>query len=82
MKTQISKQPAKQSPAIPQGDCTQEPLVARIAGQNKPLLPDDVHARVAARAYELYVERGCCEGCAEQDWLEAEREIVGLKASA
>ena len=37
---------------------------------------DDVHAHIATRAYELYIQRGCREGCAEEDWLEAEREIV------
>ena len=37
---------------------------------------DDLHAHIATRAYELYVQRGCRAGCAVEDWLEAEREIV------
>ncbi len=37
---------------------------------------DDLHAHIAIRAYELYVQRGCREGCAMDDWLDAEREIV------
>jgi len=37
---------------------------------------DDLHAHIATRAYELYVQRGCREGCAVEDWLDAEREIV------
>jgi hypothetical protein len=37
---------------------------------------DDLHARITTRAYELYVQRGCREGCAVEDWLDAEREIV------
>ena len=37
---------------------------------------DDLHARIATRAYELYTQRGCREGCAVDDWLDAEREIV------
>jgi len=37
---------------------------------------DDLHAHIAARAYELYIQRGCREGCAEEDWLDAEREIM------
>lgn len=37
---------------------------------------DDLHAHIATRAYELYVQRGCREDCAVEDWLEAEREIV------
>jgi hypothetical protein len=38
---------------------------------------DDLHAHIATRAYELYVQRGCREGYAVDDWLDAEREIVG-----
>lgn len=37
---------------------------------------DDLHVRITTRAYELFVERGCREGCAVEDWLDAEREIV------
>jgi hypothetical protein len=40
---------------------------------------DDLHAHIATRAYELYIQRGCREGCAMEDWLEAEREIVSRK---
>jgi hypothetical protein len=39
-------------------------------------LMDELHARITARAYELYAERGYREGYAEQDWLDAEREIL------
>jgi hypothetical protein len=37
---------------------------------------DDLHAHIAVRAYELYVERGYREGGALEDWLDAEREIL------
>ncbi|MEO5955591.1 MAG: DUF2934 domain-containing protein [Nitrospiraceae bacterium] len=37
---------------------------------------DDLHVHIATRAYELYVQRGCREGGAVEDWLEAEQEIV------
>ena len=40
---------------------------------------DDLHAHIATRAYELYVQRGCREGGAVEDWLDAEREIVSLE---
>lgn len=36
----------------------------------------DLHARIAQRAYELYAERGYRQGCAMEDWLDAEREIL------
>jgi DUF2934 family protein len=43
---------------------------------------DDLHARISCRAYELYVQRGCREGHAEEDWLDAEREILNREFQA
>ncbi len=37
----------------------------------------DIQVRIAARAYELYEQRGCLDGYHLHDWLEAEREILG-----
>jgi hypothetical protein len=37
---------------------------------------DDLHARMTARAYELYVQGGYRDGAAMEHWLQAEREIV------
>ena len=37
---------------------------------------DDLHAHLATRAYELYVQRGGRDGCAVEDWLDAEWGIV------
>jgi hypothetical protein len=34
--------------------------------------------RIAARAYELYLQRGGTDGRAFEDWLEAEREVSRL----
>ena len=48
-------------------DPTKPPLLAR-----KPL---DHTPDIAARAYEIYEERGRHQGQADQDWLQAEREI-------
>jgi hypothetical protein len=36
---------------------------------------------IAVRAYELYVARGCSEGCDLDDWLQAERELRGTDGS-
>jgi hypothetical protein len=36
----------------------------------------DERERIAARAYELYLARGGADGQAEEDWLEAERELL------
>jgi DUF2934 family protein len=32
---------------------------------------------IATRAYHIYVERGCTPGDPMQDWLQAERELLG-----
>ncbi len=37
--------------------------------------PVDVTPQIARRAYELYEQRGRYDGQADQDWLQAEREI-------
>lgn len=43
----------------------------------QPVSPcDDLHVRIAQRAYALHAERGYREGRALDDWLEAEREIL------
>ncbi len=49
----------------------------------QPVSPcDDLHVRIAQRAYELPAEQGYQEGHALDDWLEAEREILGLEGTA
>lgn len=42
-----------------------------------PELDGALRERIAARAYDLYLERGGSEGHEVEDWLEAERQIVG-----
>ena len=36
-----------------------------------------VHQLIALRAYDIYEARGCAHGFDEQDWLQAEGEILG-----
>jgi hypothetical protein len=36
--------------------------------------------RIRQRAHELYLLRGCAEGSAEQDWTQAEAEVLGEQA--
>jgi len=33
------------------------------------------HEKIAMRAYEKWLKRGCPQGCGQQDWLEAECEL-------
>jgi len=49
-----------------------------VAGPSKPPVSvcDDVQVLIAKRAYELYAMREYRDGCALDDWLEAEREVL------
>ena len=78
MKTQPSKQVLKHKPPFPEGNPTQLHASTATPAPMKPPMFNDLHARITARADELYLERGCREGCAEQDWLDAEREILNM----
>jgi hypothetical protein len=54
---------------------------AKAAGQ-PPTLPvpgpsQVSEAEIAARAFELYLARGCQDGRDLDDWLQAERELRG-----
>lgn len=42
----------------------------------------DLQTHIAVRAYEIYVQRGCRDGCAVEDWLDAEREILGRTSAS
>jgi hypothetical protein len=53
-----------------------QPGTATLSSKSTGPFLDDLHGRITIRAYELYVQRGCREGCALDDWLDAEREIV------
>ena len=41
-----------------------------------------LQVQIAARAHELYVQRGCLDGYHLHDWLQAEREILGNAADS
>jgi hypothetical protein len=50
---------------------------------SQPVSPcDDLNVRIAQRAYEIHAERGYRQGYALDDWLEAEREILGTGCDA
>lgn len=76
MKAPSSKQVRKRKPPI--AEQTQSKNKSSIETPvTKEAFPfDDVRARIAVRAYELYVGRGRRDGYAEEDWLHAEREIL------
>ena len=76
MKAQPSKQRAKSTRSIPKGSHTKKQSSAVVVRPEVQQPFDDLHAQIIVRAYYLYVERGRREGGAEQDWLDAEREIL------
>ncbi|HTL53347.1 MAG TPA: DUF2934 domain-containing protein [Planctomycetota bacterium] len=47
--------------------------IARIPSGSPPAPSPE---EIARRAYDLYVRNGCREGTSQQDWLEAERELL------
>lgn len=40
----------------------------------------DLHDEIASIAYELFESRGCTHGCDLDDWLNAERLVLGRHA--
>ena len=54
-----------------------KPSKAQSSSQAPPVsTSDDLNALIVKRAYERYAEHGYRHGCALEDWLEAEREIL------
>ena len=58
------------NPDAPSSDATSAPDPAASPAP-------DPRERIAARAYERYLQRGGGHGRETEDWLEAEREISG-----
>lgn len=58
-------------------EALKESVPVRESGEQPAHDQDVFRIRIKRRAYELYVERGCREGCALEDWVDAEREILG-----
>jgi len=59
-----------------------DPQAQKIAGNSAPeqvwkLLSDFVERKIQLRAYELYELRNRAGGSAEQDWRQAEAEVLG-----
>lgn len=44
--------------------------------RRKLLEDENIRRQIAERAYQLYLDRGCVDGHHEQDWLQAETEIL------
>lgn len=80
MRTQMVKESAG-TPQVSRG--RQPASVAKEPVHSQPVSPcDDLQARISRRAYELHAERGYRHGYALEDWVEAEREVLGPECSA
>lgn len=76
MNVQLSRRTKETKPRAP-ASTQARAAVPTAARTRQPLSPcDDLHVLIAKRAHELYGERGYRDGCALDDWLEAEREIL------
>jgi hypothetical protein len=82
MKTEAAKEPRARKAR----ESAKTAVPARPEKEPVPCLPvspcDDLHIRIAQRAYELHADRGYRQGYALDDWLEAEREILGAEYHA
>ena len=58
-------------------DAADEPQVMTEAAQ-APAKEPVSHERIALLAYSFWEARGCQGGCAEEDWLRAERQLSEL----
>jgi hypothetical protein len=62
------------------------PRVSPDAEQSGPPIQiskaDWTHERIERRAYELYEQRGRQEGQALEDWVNAERQLVGASGKS
>lgn len=74
MKSPSSLQKAEKKPRTPLAKQSKE-FASQVTPQAHTSF-DDLHAHITVRAYELYVERGRRDGCALEDWLDTEREIL------
>ncbi len=76
MNTQTSHQGTKKQPHLPSAAPSGPAISHDKSAASVTSSFDDLHARITARAYELYVQRGRRDGGALEDWLEAERESL------
>ncbi len=78
MKPQTSALRAEKQPHTPPAN--RHPPAASLVkpAQQLQSSSEDLHERITLRAYELYAQRGWRDGFALEDWLDAEREILGL----
>lgn len=48
--------------------------------EHRKLSLPEIEERIRVRAYDLYQQRGCTDGHAMDDWLEAKSEVLGVSS--
>jgi len=64
------------TPRTPKPQAENRVLQMPENGGNGAATRADVEAEIRLRAYELYQQRGYTNGRAEQDWFEAEQQVL------
>jgi Protein of unknown function (DUF2934) len=80
MKPSSGKKKDEKSPVVISAP-DRSPSSKTTSARRKPAF-EDLHALISSRAYELYVQRGCRDGHAQEDWLDAEREVLNREFPA
>jgi len=63
---------ADTGPIEVKSDTTRKPIIE----PRRTIVPINLEEEIRRRAYQLYEERGCTPGHANDDWLVAEREVL------
>jgi hypothetical protein len=69
----VTTPPQKQVLTMPEVTSTPQPRKAASSANAQNV---DLETQVRQRAYELYQERGCTPGRENEDWLQAEHEVM------
>jgi hypothetical protein len=77
--TKKKTNPTRASAAAAQGSAQPDSSRERQAAESgaPASRPENLQAAIALRAYELYQKRGGQGGHELEDWLEAERQVIG-----
>jgi hypothetical protein len=81
MRAQMTPEPARQRIRVPRRSQLTE-SVPEPAQSERLSSCEDIQESIAKRAYQLYLRRGADHGYDLDDWLQAEREILGPERTA
>lgn len=68
--------PRAKTPRTPKTKPQDNVLQMPENGSNGAAAPNDLESEIRLRAYEIYERRGYTNGRADQDWFEAEQEVL------